>query len=277
MIHRLLIGIKRRPKKFILAMAFGYTTLWAVLEPIFTLLEIKTTGYNWGFLIGYLVVSIIISLFVVYPKKQIQFNLKNTNTNIEIVFGDLFTEKGHKVISVDEYFDSKIGKPVASKALQGIFIEKILGGHTSIFDDAVNAQLGEKKIEILNRVEGKNLRYPIGTTVTIKHNQTLYFLFAMAHSDYDCNASSNPSIMLKALDGLWSKVRIEGNGENVNIPLVGDGLSRVGLPPTQLLQLILISILKSAKEKDLSSTIRVVLLENMFDKIDLELITNNWR
>ena len=276
MIHKLSVGIRRNPKKFFLAIAFGYSTLWAIMEPLFALLDIKATGYNWYFLASYLIVSIIISLFIIYPKKEVKFNLKNTNTTVEIVFGDLFKSKGHKVISVDEYFDSKIGKPVASKALQGIFIEKILGGHIAIFDNAVNQQLAGKEIETAHRIEGKNLKYEIGTTITIQHNQSLYFLFAMANSDYDCNASSSPSIMLNALDGLWKKVRIEGNGEDINIPLVGDGLSRVGLPPTQLLQLILISILKSAKERDLSSTIRVILVENVFDKIDLQSIKQNW-
>ena len=276
MIHKLVIGIKRNPKKFFLAVAFGYSILWVILEPIFSLLDIKSTGYNWFFLGAYLLVSIIISLFVIYPKKEVKFNLKNTNTTIEIVFGDLFESHGHKVISVDEYFDSKIGKPVASKALQGIFIEKILGGHISVFDNSVNQQLAGKEIETAQRIEGKNLKFEIGTTITIQHNNSLYFLFAMANSDYECNASSSPSLMLKALDGLWKKVRIEGNGEDINIPLVGDGLSRVGLPPIQLLQLILISILKSTKERDLSSIIRVILTESVFDKIDLQSIKQNW-
>lgn len=277
MILKLILGIKRHPKKFFIAIATGYSVLWTILEPAFSLLEIKDIGYNWYYLSAYLLLSIIISLLIIYPKKKVTFSFKNTNTKIEIVFGDLFTSVGHKVISVDEYFDSKIGKPVAQKALQGIFITKVLGGHISIFDGAVDTQLRGKEIGVVNRSEGKNLKYEIGTTVVINHNHSLYFLFAMANSDYDCNASSSPSIMLKALDGLWSKVRIEGNGENVCIPLVGDGLSRVGLPQTLLLELILISILKSAKEKDLSSTIRIVLLENTFDNIDLELIANNWK
>jgi hypothetical protein len=82
--------------------------------------------------------------------------------------------------------------------------------------------------------------------------------------------------MLNALEGLWNKVRIEGNGYDINLPLIGNGLSRVGLPQSQLLQLILISLLKSAKEKDLSSTIKIILTEDVFDKIDLEIIKNNW-
>lgn len=273
---KIFTGIKRHPKRFLLAIAFGYTTLWTVLEPLFTLLEIKTEGYNCYYLIGYILVSFVIAIIVVYPKKTVHFGLTNTNTKVEIMFGDLFDTKGHKVISASEFFDSKIGKPVSPNSLQGIFINRILGGHTDIFDNAVNTQLAGQEIASIQRVDGKTLKYEIGTTITIEHNQSTYFIFALTNTDNECNANSTPSLMLKALEGLWNKVRIEGNGIDINLPLIGNGLSRIGLPPSQLLQLTLISLLKSVKERDLSSTVRIVLTEDIFDKIDLEIIKNNW-
>ena len=251
--------------------------MWAILEPIFSIANLKTTGYNCPYLIGYGLLSILIGIVVVYPKRKVQFNLSNTNTKVEIEFGDLFKAVGHKVISASEYFDSKIGKPVSPRSLQGIFIEKILGGHSNILDAAVDTQLAGKHIASVQRVDGKLLKYEIGTTITVEHNQSIYFLFALTNTDNDCNANSTPSLMLKALDGLWNKVRIEGNGIDINLPLIGNGLSRIGLPPSQLLQLTLISLLKSAKERDLSSTIRIILTQDIFDKIDLEIIKNNWK
>lgn len=277
MINKAFIGIRRHPKRFLLAIGFGYATLWTILEPLFSIANLKTSGYSCPYLIGYIVVSIIIAVIVVYPKKKIQFDLKNTNTKVEIEFGDLFKTKGHKVIPVSEFFDSKIGKPVSPNSLHGAFLEKILGGHLSIFDNAVNNQLANKHIDIVQRIDGKNLKYEIGTTITIEHNQSLYFVFALTNTDYNCKAYSTPSLMLKALEGLWDKVRIEGNGVDINLPLIGNGLSRIGLPPSQLLQLILISLLKATKESDLSSTIRIVLTKDVFEKIDLEIIMNNWQ
>lgn len=277
MIKKVLIGISRHPKRFLLAIAFGYASLWTVLEPIFSIANLKTTGYNCPYLICYILISILIGLIVIYPKRKVQFDLKNTNTKVEIEFGDLFATTGHKVISASEFFDSKIGKPVSPKSLQGIFIERVLGGHANILDDAVNSQLAGKHIETIQRADGKTFKYDIGSTITIEHNQSIYFLFALTNTDYDCNANSTPSLMLKALDGLWNKVRTEGNGIDINLPLIGNGLSRIGLPPSQLLQLTLISLLKAVKERDLSSTIRIVLTKDMFDKIDLEIIKNNWQ
>lgn len=276
MIKKIFIGIKRHPKRFLLAIAFGYSLLWAILEPILAITDIKPTGYNGYYLGAYGLLSLIVAVIVNYPKKSMKFNFKNTNTKVEIVFGDLFKVSGHKVISGSEFFDSKIGKPISPNSLQGVFIKNVLGNHQSLIDDAVNSQLSGKEIETVQRTDGKNLKYEIGETITISHNESIYFLFALSMTDNDCNAFSSPSIMLKALDGLWNKVRTEGNGHKINIPLIGDGLSRVGLPASQLIQLILISLLKSAKERDLSSTIRIVLQESVFEKVDLELIKNNW-
>lgn len=277
MINKIIIGISRHPRRFLLSVGFGYATLWTVLEPIFSIANLKTTGYNCPYLIGYILTSIVIGIIVVYPKRKVQFDLNNTNTKVEIEFGDLFATDGHKVISVSEFFDSKIGKPVSPRSLHGIFIERVLGGHTNIFDDAVNSQLFGKHIDKVQRTDGKTLKYEIGSTITIEHNQSIYFLFALTRTDNDCNANSTPALMLRALDGLWDKVRIEGNGKDINLPLIGNGLSRIGLPQSQLLQLTLISLLKAAKERDLCSTIRIVLTPDVFDKIDLEIIKNNWQ
>jgi Domain of unknown function (DUF6430) len=72
-------------------------------------------------------------------------------------------------------------------------------------------------------------------------------------------------------------VRIEGNLNRIILPLVGNGLSGVGLPPSQLIQLMLISLLKFTKEKELSSTVVIVLQQDVFNSVDLELIKNNWQ
>jgi len=275
--QKFIVGLKRHPKKFVIALIAGYTTLWTVLEPTFALLDVKTGNHRGLYISAYILISLIIAIISIWPKKSVKFNLINTNTKVEIQFGDLLNTEGHKAIGVNEYFDSTIGKPVSPNSLHGIYIKNILGGHSNILDDAVNNQLVGKEIETSNRPEGKNKKYPIGTTVVIPHNQSLYFLFALCHSDNDCKATSNPSIMLKAMDGFWDKVRTEGNGFDINLPLIGNGLSGIGLPPSQLLQLILISLLKFTKEKELSCTVRIILLQDTFESIDLELIKNNWQ
>ncbi len=209
MIKDLYIGISRHFKRFFLAIFFAYTTIWAFLEPLMSILDLKTNSFSWYWFSAYLLVSIIIATFLVKPKQSVKFNLINTNTKVIIEFGDLFKSEGHKVIPVNEYFDSLIGKPVSPKSVHGIFIEKILGGYKQILDDAVNNQLAGKEIDIVNRPEGKKNKYPIGTTITLKHNESIYFLFSLCNSDNDCKVTCTPSLMLKALEGLWKKLELK--------------------------------------------------------------------
>jgi hypothetical protein len=273
---KILLGIKRHWKRFIISLFFGYVTLWALLEPLFAIIDLKFDEYNWIYFIGYLLISLIIATINVWPKNKIKLELKNTNTKIEIVFGDLFKQEGSKVISVNNYFDTEIGKPVSSKSLHGYFIEKIIGGHTEPIENAITEQLQNIKPKKLVKSEGKTKKYPLGTTIYIDHSSNRYFLFAFSKSDRECKAYSSPANMLNSLDSLWDYVRNNGNGHSINLSLIGNGLSGVGLPPTQLIQLILISILKFTKSKELSTTIRIVLTKEIFSKVDLELIKNNW-
>ena len=274
---KLFIGIKRHPKSFVWAIVFGFTVLWTVIEPVLVILNVKTTEYSTWYLASYTMASFIISLIFIFPKKKVEFGLKNTNTKVIIKFGNLFEEKGYKVISVNNFFDSKVGKPVSPNSLHGIFITKVLEGEAEIFKSAVKTQLKDKESVGVNEKNcGEKTKYNIGDTIVIEKEKTKYFCFSMTESDKNCVSSSSPDIMLKALNGLWSKVLNEANGHDVVMPLVGDGLSRIGLPKSQLLQLILISLLNFVKQKDLSSTVKIILTEKVFSQIDLEIIKNNW-
>ena len=277
MIHKIVTGLKRHPKRFLLAFALGYTTLWALMEPISSILSVKLSDYLIHYIVAYFLLSLVIGIIAVWPKRKVSFKLHNTNTKVDIEFGDLFKSNGHRVIAVNEYFDSEIGDPVSIKSVHGIFIQKILGGHKNILDDAVTGQLSQANSININRPKGKTTKFELGTSITIDHDNTTYFLFALANSDDNCKATCSPELMLKALAGLWEKIRNKGNGHDVNMPLIGGGLSGIGLPSSQLLQLILISLLQFTKQKDINATIRIILLDDVFDSIDLQLIKYNWQ
>ncbi len=277
MFHKIIIGFKRHPKRFLLSFALGYTALWTLVEPISSILSLQLSDYRVQYLVTYFLLSLIIGIISIWPRKKVSFKLHNTNTSVVIEFGDLFKSDGHRVIAVNEYFDSEIGDLVSIKSVHGLFVRKTLGGHKNILDDAVTAQLANTNSTDVIRPKGKTKKFELGTTITIDHDNTTYFLFALANSDNHYKATCSPELMLKALNGLWEKIRNKGNGYDVNIPLVGGGLSGIGLPSSQLLQLILISLLQYTKKKDINATIRVVLLEDVFDSVDLQLIRYNWQ
>jgi hypothetical protein len=83
-------------------------------------------------------------------------------------------------------------------------------------------------------------------------------------------ASSSLVYLIKALEGLLNKARECANNEILNIPLFGAGLSKVGLPPQQLLQIILIMVKKITEEQRITSEINIVLHESTFEQISLK-------
>ena len=220
-------------------------------------------------------------LFAIYKSKQpqqIRIEIKTSNTIVTIWFGDLFASPGHKVIPVNEYFDSELGEYVSPKSLHGLFIKRILGGNSLVFDNLADESLATTKCEIQQRERGRIKRYPIGTTAVVTMNDEKYFLVALSKTNMQTlKASADIPQLWTALEGLWKQVRISSGDCAVSIPLIGGGLSGIGLPSTQLLQLIILSIVSETKKTRIAPEIKIILQEDLYKEVDLELIARNWR
>src|SRR5713226_5203300 len=62
-------------------------------------------------------VSVAFGLRKVWKPSQVEIAIANCNTVIEVIFGDLFKQDGIRAIAVNEFFDSKLGKPVSDKSV----------------------------------------------------------------------------------------------------------------------------------------------------------------
>ena len=133
-------GIFRHPLKF-------GGQVFAVFSMLFTLIKaithfvpgIKIEGIN--ALLTITIISVVLAIKKVWKPSKIEIPIAHTNTIIEVVFGDLFEKTGIRAIAVNEFFDSKIGKPVSDKSLHGIFLKKCFGGHPESFDKQLDEQL----------------------------------------------------------------------------------------------------------------------------------------
>lgn len=268
------LSITRNPKWFGYCVFFGVTSLWAICEPIISALGNPSKKY-W-FLGIFLLISLIIAFIKAWPKNMVEFKLPNTNSTVGIRFGDLFSSNGVIGIGVNEYFDSEIGKPVSTNSLHGFFLENILGKKFSIFDDAVKKELKGKHIQKVERDQGKKKKYEIGSTVPIDFGEKKYLLFALSKTNEEYEAHTSPSLIMKALNGLFNKARSECNGQNLYLPLIGTGLSRSGIPAKNIIGLILTSILKSTKEAKITNRIEIVIDLRYYDEIDLNSVKRIW-
>ena len=108
-------------------------------------------------------------------------------------------------------------------------------------------------------------------------NEDQFFLVALTKTDLNTlKASADIPELWMALVGLWKQVRISAGGHPVVAPLLGGGLSGVGHPGTQLLQLMLLSIVNETKKRKITNDIRIILADDRFNEINLETIKNNW-
>jgi hypothetical protein len=211
------------------------------------------------------------------PSKT-EIRIAHTDTTIEVLFGDLFKQTGIRAIAVNEFFDSKIGKPVSDRSVHGIFINKCFGGHPEPFDKQVEEQLQLTESLKIPRQDGKTKRYPIGSTAIITAESDRYLAFAFSKTDPEtCKAQADVTCMWTALHSLWQRARIEAGGYPLNLPLVGSGLSGVGLPTRDLLNLIILSAITETKTKPITQRIRIVLTRDRFDDLDLRDVAKHWR
>lgn len=224
-----------------------------------------------------IVVSVLYGLNKIWKPSCVEIKVSTCNTVIEIVFGDLFKQDGIRVIAVNEFFDSKLGKPVSDRSLHGIFLKKCFGGHPEAFDAQVSTELTRVHSTHVPKVDGKEMCYSIGTTALITVNTDKYIVFAFAKTEPNtCKAYSDVELMWKSLHALWQRTRIEAGGHPVNLPLVGSGLSGLGLPTRDLLNLLLLSAITETKARQITQTIRVVLHQSRFKDIDLRDVKKYW-
>ncbi len=222
-------------------------------------------------------VSVAYGLRKIWKPSKVEITVAHTNTTIEVLFGDLFAQKGMRAIAVSEFFDSKLGKPVSERSLHGIFLKRCFGGHPESFDKLLEEQLRGIEGEEVSKVEGKTKCYPIGTTALVTVDEDRYLLFSLTKADPEtCKAYTDVTMMWVALSRLWERARIECGGEPLNVPLVGSGLSGLGLPSRDLLNLIILSAITETKAKQVTARIRIVLHRERFEELDLREVKGHW-
>jgi hypothetical protein len=269
-------GVISQPKKL-------GTHIFASFSMIFTVVKAVAHFFPTYKIDGALPLSIILLGSLVYGLKRvwkpsrIEIAIATCNSVIEVVFGDLFAQDGIRAIAVNEFFDSKLGKPVSDKSVHGTFLQKCLGGHPEAFDAQLETELAYVKGSDVPKVDGKQKCYPIGTTALITVNTDQYIVFAFAKTEPStCKAYSDVELMWRSLHEFWQRARAESGGHPINLPLVGSGLSGLGLPTRDLLNLILLSAITETKAREITQTIRVVLHKSRFKDIDLRDVKEYW-
>lgn len=273
----LLRGIKRHP-----LITTGY--VFTAFSVLFTIIKgvnqffpgVKVEG-PFAFVV-IILMSVMFGLKKVWKPSRIKITVANSDTKIEVLFGDLFAQDGIRAIAVNEFFDSALGKPVSEKSLHGIFLNKCFGGYSEPFDKQVEEQLAKEPFEDVPRAGGKTRKYKIGTTAMLNAGKDRYLVFALTHTDItNYMATADVTMMWVALHHVWQRARAECGGTSLNLPLIGSGLAKIGLPTRDLLNLIILAAITETKEKSITQRIRIVLHRDRFEDLDLRDVQTHWK
>lgn len=257
-------------ERFLLFSFAAYGALWTIVESWSAFLEpYKPTGLK-AYAI-FTAISLAFGAWRAWPARRIELHLPGTDSTLVVEFGDIFKQQGCVAIQVNEFFDSHLGDHVSPNSLHGKFIRDVLGGQSASFDSLVQGALASVPHEIVSRQSGNPRRYKIGTTASIDVNANRYLLFAFARTDTETlKANATVHEVWDALSGLWEVARIRSNGNTIYVPLIGAGLSGVGLPERQLLDLLILSYVYHARKSKIAKRVIIVLHESLKPKIDLK-------
>ena len=146
----------------------------------------------------------------------------------------------------------------------------------------LNKQLGEVACGNRNKTKLKLKTQELSRLAHVRWitvNQAPLLSVRMSHKadPVTCKAYSEVTMMWVALRiNPWQRARAESGGHPLNLPLVGSGLSGLGLPTRDLLNLIILSAITETKAKQVTPTIRIVLHRDRFEELDLREVKAHW-
>lgn len=204
--------------------------------------------------VGFIFVFLLFLIFVILIIKANRLNertLKINQTKFVIKFGDLFSEQGLKTIPFNEYFDTEVSDEVISvNTLNGIFLKYKVLDVGQVDHKIENDAECQKSIIAArkNRIHGKKMIYKLGTSVRFDD----YILVAFSKFDEQNRAYLELADYLSCLVNYWREVNRIYNGEDIVLPLMGTGVTRLMCGNSITCQKVLEIIVQSFECSDLS-------------------------
>ena len=283
-LNRIFIGATKRPYKLLITVVLTYTVIWSLLEPIISLAPELGEFLDGGTkLVSFVVLSIILGFIINSVPKKLEFFIENQDISIE--FGNLFDGAGVKAIPVSRYmFETE----VVPSSLQSLVINDFQASHEGGQGlQSYIHQLDESlknipyQLHLRSPDRGEERYYPFGTTVKIRNNDAEYWLFSLTQTELIGHIPTDNCTVValwEATEAFWVFAKSYARGKDVNIPLIGGGVSGIKLPPTLLLELNLLIIKNHIANHGRITTgkIRVCLHESYVERIDLGDVKNIW-
>lgn len=233
--------------------------LWVDFTSVFS---DYSTIYRIIISVGVLAVIALICFFIClfYLKCKNRFRVYSSETghDISIQFGNILdypinSSDNHLcsiVIPVNRCFDVIVDDMlVAKSSLHGMFISSLIASN-SFSPDSLNQQiqqaLSDETYDILTREEkpkGNLRRFATGTVININAGNKHYFLLGLSSFNSELKAVTKKEEFIIAIQKLIEFCDANAQGGEVCIPIIGTGLSRVGVSKNDALHFLFHTII----------------------------------
>lgn len=270
--------------KYVLSFFSTLGFIWLIIESYIGIERSNIDLSYWTFLKIALIIGtiwfLIDGFFIAgFLKSKISFQLGKSDTLVEVKYGDIFKQDGWKAIGVNDFFDSIVDdKHIAKNSLHGSLLSKFWGGNISDWDIQVSGNLSAISSTTVNRQSGKLEKYPIGTTVYVEQENNKFLCVALTTTDVSTlQTKADSKDLIVSVKGVLHKARTVCANNPLNFPIMGSGLSRLGIHPSILIDLMFTAILEETKVNKVTSKIRIILPVNMCRDINLAQIEKDWK
>ena len=213
-----------------------------------------------------------------FLKKKIVISSNSFDTNITIKFGNIFAQEGVKAIAVNNFFDSIVDDDLVSRrSLHGEVIQRYWNGNSVRWQAQVDDDLNDEEFDEIPRAKGNVRRYKIGTTARASAGDEEFLFVALGETNLDDNVShATAASLIASVREMLVRARAVCANRPLNLPLIGSGLSRVGIKNAVLVDLILTAIFEETKARKVTDSIVLVLPAGKRAEIDLGETQRNW-
>lgn len=238
----------------------------------YTVKDINTQWQWWKW--GLLLVTVFIVLSGIIYARICSLAHKPYKTTIngkpvEIKTGDLFAEKGWKVIPFNDRYDTQVDDVViAHNSLNGKMIDSYVNDLKSL-DNTILAAVNDTS-ELKPKTDGGKTTFPLGRLIAYDD----FLMLSFSHFDKQNRANLEIGEYEQMLIHMWAEMRRVYAAKHIVLPLIGSGITTIsGMPQknyTEMLKCILCTLRGSRFQPD--QGISIILTEEAMANIDMSII-----
>ena len=213
-----------------------------------------------------------VALYLSRPKLKVSGRLNDRDVTIEVVADDILRLPGALVVGTNTTFETS-RTVIDEKSIQGQFTEKYYSDIRQLDRDIEAALEGtEPEGAVANTDPArKAATYALGQVALVSPKGKRAYLVAIADLNEHGNAVGTFDGVEKALTNLWEFVSERGPKEDVLVPVLGTGFSRLTAKRDEIVRAIIDSFMAACHGKVFCEKLTVVVWLSDLAKQDLDL------